>query len=154
MKKPEHGLVRILTDSHLRVKKKNTDDSTNTVDTSYPDVFALGDAADIEGHSLATTAEVAVQKAKYLVKQLNKGPEASETHTRPFSYSNRKLVTYIGGHDGIEEGWPVDEAWSGRKSWLAWRSGSVLWTRTWRNRVGILVAVGMNALVGKDVMRL
>ena len=154
VKKPEHGLVRILTDPYLRVKKKSTGDSTNTADASYPDVFAMGDAADIEGHSLPTTAEVAVQKAKYLVQQLNKGTEISETQKSSFSFSSRKSVTYIGGHDGIEEGSPVDELWSGRKAWLAWRSGSVLWTRTWRNRVGILVAIVMNALFGKDVMRL
>ena len=95
-----------------------------------------------------------MQKAKYLVQELNKGPEVLESPMKPFLYSNRKLVTYIGRHDGIESGSPVDEPWSGHKAWLAWRSGSVLWTRTWRNRVGIMIAVVINALFGKDVMRL
>lgn len=158
VKKSKQGLVRILTDSSLRVKKSDgidDDDEMNGADASYyPNVFALGDAADIEGQSLPTTAEVAVQKAKYLVQQLNKGPEVSDIQAVSFSYSKGKLVTYIGRHDGIEEGLSVDEPWSGHKAWLAWRSGSVLWTRTWRNRVGIMVAVVMNALFGKDVMRL
>lgn len=145
VKKTQRGLVRIFTDSRLRVKKAGEE-----VDV-YTDVFALGDAADIEGQSLPTTAEVAVQKAKYLVKQLNSRSEGSAS---PFAYTTRRLVTYIGWHDGIAEGSSIDEPWSGRKAWLSWRSGSFTWTRTWRNWVGIILAMVLNALFGKDVMRL
>jgi len=145
VKKTTRGLVRILTDSKLRVKKAGDDVEV------YSDVFALGDAADIEGHSLPTTAEVAVQKAKYLVGELNRNSEGPEL---PFTYTSRRLVTYIGGHDGIAEGLSVDEPWSGRKAWLSWRSGSFTWTRTWRNWAAIICAIVLNALFGKDVLRL
>jgi len=145
VKKTTRGLVRILTDSRLRVKKAGSDVEV------YSDVFALGDAADIEGHSLPTTAEVAVQKAKYLVRELNRNSEGPEL---PFAYTSRRLVTYIGGHDGIAEGSSVEEPWSGRKAWLSWRSGSFTWTRTWRNWVAIICAIVLNALFGKDVLRL
>jgi NADH:ubiquinone reductase (non-electrogenic) len=57
VKKSTTGLVRILTDPSLRVKKKG-----NLEGQVFLEVFALGDAADIEGQSLPTTAEVAVQK--------------------------------------------------------------------------------------------
>ena len=144
VKKTTRGLVRVLTDPRLRVKKPGDDDI-------YLDVFALGDAADIEGQSLPTTAEVAVQKAKYLVNELNRNSEGPE---EPFAYTTRRLVTYIGGRDGIAEGSSVDEPWSGRKAWLSWRSGSFTWTRTWRNWVAIICAIVLNALFGKDVLRL
>jgi NADH:ubiquinone reductase (non-electrogenic) len=145
VKKSEHGLVRVLTDSHLRVKKSGNDGDV------YSDVFALGDAADIEGLSMPTTAEVAVQKAKYLVEQLNNG---QNTRGKSFVYSNRRLVTYIGNHDGISQGSPVNQPWSGREAWLSWRTGSFTWNRTWRNRASILFAWVLNALFGKDVVRL
>ncbi|KAG9232233.1 hypothetical protein BJ875DRAFT_467455 [Amylocarpus encephaloides] len=44
----------------------------------YPDVFAPGDSEDIEGASLPTRAEVAVQKAKCLVNHLNHKAEGKE----------------------------------------------------------------------------
>ncbi|KAL6244344.1 hypothetical protein RBB50_008586 [Rhinocladiella similis] len=143
IKKTTQGLVRIATDSTLRVQKA---DGKGV----YRNVFALGDAADIEGLPLPTTAEVAVQKAKYLVRRLN-GRGRLE---KPFAFSNKRLVTYIGAHDGIIEGSAVDERWSGQKAWLSWRSGSFTWTRTWRNWVLIMWAMVMNFLFGRDVMRL
>lgn len=145
VKKSEHGLVRILTDSRLRVRKSG---STSEI---YPNIFALGDAADVEGQSLPTTAEVALQKAKYLVQQLNSQNQAPP---QPFVYAKRRLVTYIGSHDGIAEGSLVNRAWSGREAWLSWRFGSFTWTRSWRNWVAIVFAWIMNALFGRDVMRL
>ncbi|KAH8651425.1 hypothetical protein BX600DRAFT_483795 [Xylariales sp. PMI_506] len=146
--KTSHGLVRIVTDSFLRVKKPVNDDEAAA--GVYADVYALGDAAEIEGQVLPTTAEVAVQEAKYLVRQLNKGPNAQG---RPFIYSSKKLVTYIGGHDGISQGLSVSK-WSGQEAWISWRSGSFTWTRTWRNWFNIMFAWTLNAVFGRDVMRL
>ena len=60
-KLPARGLKRILTDDRCRVFKLG--DSNELHDG----VFAVGDAADIDGASLPTTAEVACQKSKYLV---------------------------------------------------------------------------------------
>ncbi len=145
VKKTEDGLVRILTDPRLRVKKR-----AKEYTDVYPDVFALGDAADIEGQSLPTTAEVAVQKAKYIVRQSQERLEGTE----PFTFKSQKLVTYIGGHDGIIQGSLMDETWSGRQAWLSWRSGSFTWTRSWRNRVSMFIAIIMNTLFGKDVVGL
>ncbi|KIW48270.1 uncharacterized protein PV06_00875 [Exophiala oligosperma] len=144
VKKTSQGLVRIVTDSTLRVKKVGDGNGV------YRNVFALGDAADIDGQPLPTTAEVAVQKSKYLVRRLN----SRFGRERPFAFSNKRLVTYIGAHDGIIEGSAVDERWSGQKAWLSWRSGSFTWTRTWRNWVLIMWAMVMNFLFGRDVMRL
>lgn len=97
VRKTEKGLIRILTDSYLLVFKSKGSDEV------YDDVFALGDAADIEGSSLPTTAEVAVQKPKYLVNVFNSRSIAHPA-TVPFTYKETQLVSYIGSHDGIIAG--------------------------------------------------
>jgi NADH:ubiquinone reductase (non-electrogenic) len=140
----EKGLKRILTDNHLRVFKGQ--------DEIYDSVYALGDAADIDGASLPTTAEVAVQKAKYLVGNLNnaKAPASGKA----FEYRQKALVSYIGQHDGVIAGKEGREGWTGKSAWLAWRSGSVMWTRSWRNRVTILITWGLNLVFGKELAKM
>ncbi|KAL8705151.1 MAG: hypothetical protein Q9201_001718 [Fulgogasparrea decipioides] len=147
VRKTEKGLVRILTDSHLRVFKSKGSDEV------YDDIFALGDAADVQGASLPTTAEVAVQKAKYLVNFFNSRHSAHPI-SMPFTYRETQLVSYIGSHDGIIAGKGDREGWTGRSAWLAWRSGSVIWTRSWRNRVVILLTWLVNALFGKEIAKM
>ena len=147
VRKTEKGLIRILTDSHLRVFKSKASDEI------YDNVFALGDAADIEGASLPTTAEVAVQKAKYLVQFFN-SLSSSSPSSIPFKYREKQLVSYIGSHDGVIAGKGDKDGWTGRSAWLAWRSGSVMWTRSWRNRVVIALTWVVNALFGKEIAKM
>lgn len=90
VKKTQHGLRRILTDGSLRVKKGL---ESNEV---HHNVFAIGDAADVEGSPLPTTAEVAVQKARFLVQHLNKTLKGSQLNLPAFAYKQKGLVTYIG----------------------------------------------------------
>jgi NADH:ubiquinone reductase (non-electrogenic) len=146
----QKGLKRILTDDHLRVFKA---DESGAV---YDGVFALGDAADIEGASLPTTAEVAVQKAKYLTQNFNAQAKQSGTgFAQPFTYVQKQLVSYIGAHDGVIAGkGPNHEGWTGRSAWLAWRSGSLLWTRSWRSRITIMLTWAMNRMFGKEIAKM
>ncbi|KAL8801217.1 MAG: hypothetical protein Q9182_004611 [Xanthomendoza sp. 2 TL-2023] len=150
VRKTDKGLVRILTDSHLRVFKSRTSDEI------FDDVFALGDAADIDGASLPTTAEVAVQKAKYLVQFFNSRGSSSGglAAPLPFTYMEKQLVSYIGSRDGIIAGRGDREGWTGRSAWVAWRSGSVMWTRSWRNRVVILLTWVVNWVFGKEIAKM
>lgn len=147
VRKTEKGLVRMLTDDHLRVFKSKAPDEI------YHNVFALGDAADIEGSSLPTTAEVAVQKAKYLVNFFN-SRSWSEPSSVPFAYTEKQLVSYIGSRDGIIAGRGDKEGWTGRSAWLAWRSGSMMWTRSWRNRVVIILTWIINVIFGKEIAKM
>ncbi|KAI4195971.1 MAG: hypothetical protein LQ350_006855 [Teloschistes chrysophthalmus] len=149
VRKTEKGLTRILTDSRLRVYQ------SQNLDEIYDNVFALGDAADILNTSLPTTAEVAVQKAKYLVQFFNSLPSSSPVST-PFTYRETQLVSYIGSRDGIIAGKKGEEGegWTGRSAWLAWRSGSVMWTRSWRNRAVILLTWMLNLLFGKEIAKM
>ena len=151
VKLPEKGLKRILTDNHCRAFTSKVSDELNH------DVFAIGDAADIEGASLPTTAEVAVQKARYLVDNLNliNGTRANEMFKVPFEYQQKRLVSYIGQHDGVIAGrGPNDPGWTGKTAWLSWRSGSILWNRNWRSRVAIMITWVLNFLFGKEIAKI
>lgn len=133
-------LPRILTDQHLHVLRGPEKEP-------LPDVYALGDAADIKKYFLPTTAEVAVQKAEYLANTLNKGIDGQHE----FEYKQKALVAYIGGHDGVVHGKPD---WSGAGAWAAWRSKNLFWTRSWRRKFMIAVYWGLDWLGGKEIARL
>ena len=107
-------------------------------------VYALGDAADIKGASLPTTAEVACQKAEYLDRVLNDG------FREQLQYSQRAIVAYIGQHDGVVGG---KKEWSGKSAWFVWRSKNLLWARSIRTRVLITVSWALNFVFGKDIAR-
>jgi NADH:ubiquinone reductase (non-electrogenic) len=77
-------MERVMTDRWLRCLK------SGKMDEVVDGVYALGDAADIEGYELPATAEVAVQKAEWLAKYLIKGEEG-----RPFEYKQKALVAYM-----------------------------------------------------------
>ncbi|KAG0651188.1 putative NADH dehydrogenase [Hyphodiscus hymeniophilus] len=141
VRKTEKGIERILTDSHLRVLQPDSKSGNKVLEG----VWALGDAADIQGNSLPTTAEVAVQKAKWLAKCINSGEMGGK-----FEYKNKALVAYIGRGDGVIEG---NQDWTGASAWLAWRSGSLEWTRSWRRRVMIFVNWVANWIDGREVAR-
>lgn len=107
----------------------------------------------MEGHELPATAEVAVQKAKWLARHLihmSKNPGGEEEMGRPFEYQQKALVAYIGRKDGVVEG---QQDWTGSGAWLAWRSGSLEWTRSWRRRAMILLYWFMNKIDGREVAR-
>lgn len=132
-------LPRILTDEYLHV--------LDTDRKSRRDVYALGDAADIRKQYLPTTAEVAVQKAEYLANMINRGTDGQ----KPFQYRQKPLVAYIGGHDGVVHGRPE---WNGPRAWAAWRSKNLLWTRSWRRKMMIMIYWALDWMGGKEIARL
>lgn len=151
VKLPPKGLKRVLTDHHCRAFKPTG------ADELQEGVFAIGDAADIEGASLPTTAEVACQKAHYLIDNLNLigGPRANEMFRTPFQYQQKRLVSYIGQHDGVIAGRGAnDPGWTGRSAWLSWRSGSLIWNRNWRSRFAIVLTWILNFLFGKEIAKM
>ncbi|TEA16016.1 putative NADH dehydrogenase [Colletotrichum sidae] len=138
VKKPEKGLPRILTDKYLRVLRPDG--------SPMEDVYALGDAADIDGESLPTLAEVALQKGEYLTDVLNSDSE----DVQHFHYKQRSLLAYLGRHDGVIGG---RQDWTGVSAWLAWRSGSLGWTRSWRRKISIAISWAFIWLGGRDIAR-
>ncbi|KAL7902151.1 FAD/NAD(P)-binding domain-containing protein [Trichoderma sp. SZMC 28014] len=136
LRKTEHGLTRILTNNHLNALAPDG--------SILPNVFAMGDAADIEGGTLPTTAEVAIQKADYIIKVLNKHEKS------PFEYKQRSLVTYTGRWDGVVQG---KREYTGYGAWLSWRSGNFFWTRSWRRKILMCYAWFMDWLDGREIIR-
>lgn len=132
------GLARLLTDDFLRLKGTNGE--------PIPDVYALGDAADVDGASLPTTAEVACQKAKWLGSALNK--EFEEGKVSNFQYRQAAVVAYLGHSDGVIAG---KSDYTGAEAWIAWRSKNFLWTRQWRQRVLIVVSWLLDRLTGRAI---
>lgn len=152
-KKAEEGMPRMLTDDFLRLKRKdapNKDDNNNKeksdVDDVLPDVYALGDAADIEGASLPTTAEAACQKGSWLAAALNH--DFDEARTKAFAYRQAPIVAYLGHSDGVIAG-KMD--YTGAEAWVAWRSKNFLWTRTWRQRVMVVVSWVLDRMTGRAI---
>ncbi|KAF3761248.1 FAD/NAD(P)-binding domain-containing protein [Cryphonectria parasitica EP155] len=137
-KKSEHGLPRMLTDEFLRLKANKGG--------IMSDVFALGDAADIEGSSLPTTAEVACQKGKWLATAMN--AEFKESRVGHFEYKQAPIVAYLGHSDGVIAG---KSDYTGAEAWVAWRSKNFLWTRTWRQRVLVVVSWVLDRLTGRTI---
>lgn len=141
VKKPEKGLPRILTDRRLRVLRPDG--------TPIEDTYAMGDAADIDGYSLPTLAEVALQKGEYLSRELN--AEADGRPTKPFEYAQKKTMAYLGSQDGVVDG--NNREWTGQNAWLAWRSGSLGWTRSYRRKAMILINWFFVWIGGRDIAR-
>ncbi|KAH8716559.1 putative NADH dehydrogenase [Beauveria bassiana] len=137
VKKSSHGLLRVLTDQYLQI----IDDQGSIIDNAY----ALGDAADIDGGTLPTTALVAVQKARYLVQHLN---STSTSMPMPFQYQQRPLVTYTGRRDGVVQG---KHEYTGPRAWLAWRAGNLFWIRSWRRRIVVCYTWVFNWIDGRQV---
>lgn len=142
VKMPEKGLPRILTDHYLRVLTPDGQPMEG--------VYALGDAADIDGASLPTLAEVALQKGEYLSDVFNRDGKDGVSEPRRFEYKQRALLAYLGSRDGVIGG---REEWTGNAAWLAWRSGSLAWTRSWRRRLMISISWLFVWLGGRDIAR-
>ncbi|CEJ93476.1 hypothetical protein VHEMI09060 [[Torrubiella] hemipterigena] len=140
VKKTAQGMVRILTSNHLGV----LDEQGSVI----PNAFALGDAADIEGGTLPTTAQVAVQKADYLIQMFNDAKSDPDLCSS-FSYKRRVMVTYTGSKDGIVQG---ERNYTGYTAWLGWRAGNFIWVRSWRRKFFLCFAWLMDYLNGRELV--
>lgn len=135
--KSDH-LPRILTDAFLRPYAEDG--------TVIHDAYAIGDAADIKGAELPTTAEVACQKGAYLAKVLDGRTK------EPFAYAQKAIVAYTGHHDGVVAG-KRDYDYSGSAAWLAWRSKNLTWSGAWRNKILIAMNWSLDYVFGKEIAR-
>ncbi|KAI0316210.1 FAD/NAD(P)-binding domain-containing protein [Amylostereum chailletii] len=130
---PGHGL---LTDAYLNVLRPDG--------IPNPDVWAIGDAAQCDGAPLPATAQVAMQKAKYLSKQLNKmarGGSAvdEDAEPDPFEFKNQGALAYLGSmsavYDRSQAASGPKRSGSGLFAWLLWRSAYVTRTVSMRNKI-------------------
>jgi len=144
---------------HERSNSLLTSDNLNVITKDGqidPDVWAIGDAAIIKTAVLPATAQVANQKAKYMVKKLNKIVKDQE-HTKPFEFHNQGSLAYLGDWKAIydrstaETGIKTKE--SGRLAWLLWRSAYFTMTLSIRNKILVPTYWFMNWIFGRDLTR-
>ncbi|KAF8893040.1 NDE1, mitochondrial external NADH dehydrogenase [Infundibulicybe gibba] len=146
--KKDEKTSKLITDEHLNVIM---DDGK-----ANPDVWAIGDAAKVESAPLPATAQVANQKAKYLVKKLNKFAK-DKPSPHPFEFHNQGSMAYIGDwkaiydRPGAEDGFMTKE--SGRIAWLLWRSAYFTMTLSWRNKILVPTYWFLNWIFGRDLTR-
>ncbi|CAE6452562.1 unnamed protein product [Rhizoctonia solani] len=137
-KEPNHQR-RILTDGKLRVLKEGG----GVID----DVYALGDCAVVkDGPVLPTTAQVASQKAKYVVKHLN-----GDGATADFVFKNFGALAYVGGWRAIMQG--ESQNVKGWAAWVIWRGAYLTKSVSWRNKILIPTLWMINWLFGRDISR-
>ncbi|KAF9453319.1 NDE1, mitochondrial external NADH dehydrogenase [Macrolepiota fuliginosa MF-IS2] len=148
------GTQRLITDNQLNVIMKDTNGPN-------PDVWAIGDAAAMEGVLLPATAQVANQKAKYLISKLKNLAKDKES-LEPFTFHNRGSLAYIGNWKAIYDrtsGLPEEEKdkfmskETGRLAWLLWRSAYFTGTLSWRNRILVPTYWFLNWIFGRDLTR-
>lgn len=88
--KNKHG--QIMVDSHLRVLGESTGR-----------VYALGDCAQIEGHALPCTAQVAERQGRYLARALCHQPTPGRPEPEPFVYKPWGMLAYVGGYQALHD---------------------------------------------------
>ncbi|KAF9238109.1 FAD/NAD(P)-binding domain-containing protein [Melanogaster broomeanus] len=147
----------LFTDANLNVIMKD-----GQID---PDVWAIGDAATIKTEVLPATAQVANQKAKYLVKKLNKIVKDQE-HTKPFEFHNQGSLAYLGDcpfplmqayrkaiYDRSTADSGIKAKETGRLAWLLWRSAYFTMTLSVRNKILVPMYWFLNWIFGRDLTR-
>ncbi|OJA16568.1 hypothetical protein AZE42_03842 [Rhizopogon vesiculosus] len=137
----------LFTDQNLNVIRKE-----GHVD---PDIWAIGDAANIKGQLLPATAQVANQKAKYLAQKLNKIVKDQE-HTKPFEFHNKGSLAYLGDWKAIYDRSSAENVKtkeSGRLAWLLWRSAYFTMTLSVRNKILVPTYWFLNWIFGRDLTR-
>lgn len=120
----------IITDDRLRVKLIPQDSSPPDTTAVHPDVFALGDCGIIENTTYPATAQVASQKANWLVKRLNKG----DLDRAGFAYKDLGTLAYIGNWDALFQGGAGGRL-QGYLAWIIWRGAYMTKTVSLRNKI-------------------
>lgn len=118
----------------------------------YPEVFAIGDLANIPSHqkSLSGVAPEALQQGVYVanaIKQKIRGQRL-----KPFCYFNKGRLAIIGCHSGI--GQIAGFKLRGFIPWFFWLVVHVVYFPDWRNRLMIFLTWLHNYLIGDRPVRL
>ncbi|KAG1742979.1 FAD/NAD(P)-binding domain-containing protein [Suillus occidentalis] len=143
---------------HDKTQSLFTDQNLNVITNeghADPDVWAIGDAANIKGQLHPATAQVANQKGKYLARKLNKIVKDQE-HTKPFEFQNQGSLAYLGDWKAIYDRSSADTVKTketGRVAWLLWRSAYFTMTLSIRNKILVPTYWFLNWIFGRDLTR-
>ena len=130
---------QIVTDRKLNVFQKNATQVN-------PDVFAIGDCADVVKFSLPCTAQVAERQGRHLANGFNSG------QVTDFSFTSLGMLAYIGGYQGLTDIPKVK--FGGWLSWFVWRSAYLTRLGSWRLRLQVPLDWTKTLLYGRDTSKL
>jgi len=101
----------------------------------YPNVYALGDAAQVRGQSLAGVAPEALQQGVCTARNLRR--QLQGRHPQPFRYFNKGRLAIIGCCSGVGKIGPFPiRGWLG---WFLWLAVHLIYVPGYRNRCFILL---------------
>lgn len=118
---------------------------------NYPNVFAIGDLANIcARHSLSGVAPEALQQGVYVASAIVEHLQGKSL--KPFSYFNKGRLAIIGCYSGIGQIGGIKLR--GFLPWLFWLIVHVIYFPDWRNRLTIILTWLHNYLTGDRPVRL
>jgi NADH:quinone reductase (non-electrogenic) len=98
----------------------------------HPEIFVIGDTAEVEGSPLPGVAPVAKQQGAYVARVV-KSWLAGKPPPGPFRYQNLGMLATIGRKEAV-----VDFGWlrlTGRVAWLIWSVAHIYYLIGFRNRM-------------------
>lgn len=115
----------------------------------YPEVFAIGDCAQIQGQDHPATAQVAQQSGVHLGKQFNRLATGKET--KNFKYNHMGMLAYVGSKRALADLKNVKG--KGFSTYLFWRSAYLTKLVSFKNKVLVLFDWAKTKVFGRDISR-
>jgi NADH dehydrogenase len=131
---------RVLVDTNLRV-------------AGYPEIFVIGDAAQVKdrkGQILPGMAPVAMQQGKYVAEVLKS--QLAKAAQEPFAYHDRGAMATIGKAKAVV--WMGKLRFAGFAAWLVWCLIHILYLIGFRNRFFVMLEWAFWYLTGGRSSRL
>lgn len=131
---PKDNASRLLTDNSFRLKGRS-------------DIYAIGDAAVIQGQPYIATAQAAQQEGKYLAYALNR--KAFGQSIRPFRYRHMGMLAYIGSQRALAD-LPGYKG-HGFTAWIFWRSAYLTKLVSTKNKFLVMIDWIKALIFGRDI---
>jgi NADH:ubiquinone reductase (non-electrogenic) len=138
-------IIRKLTWPKTRQGRLHVDEYLKVKDLD--DVWAMGDCAEIEGHPLPATAQVAEQQGRYLAKSFN--GDLQNVERKPFAFRFLGMMTYIGNYSTLMDTKMISG--TGFIEWFAWRSVYLTRLGSLRNKFQVPYNWLRTLIWGRDV---
>lgn len=145
-----------------KVSKTNkavlTDGSCHLLDAEgmpMADVWAIGDCAMVkDGPTLPATAQVASQKADFVIGVLNKLAKGKTPPDQEFNWKNQGSLAYLGDWKALyDRSTGGGGSASGTAAFILWRSAYFSMQLSWRNRITVPFYWMLNWMFGRDITR-
>ncbi len=102
----------------------------------HPEIFVIGDTAEVEGSPLPGVAPVAKQQGAYVARVI-RSRLARKPPPGPFRYHDMGMLATIGRREAV-----VDFGWlrlTGRVAWLIWSVAHIYYLIGFRNRLAVAI---------------